>query len=232
MKKYLDIGCGIKSTDLIYERIKNAKIVGVDINQEAVNEMKQRFPNHTFTTADAHNLPFRKNSFDRVYCLHTLEHVNDPLKVINEIYRVLRPKGMAYISVPHENYEKVIGKILPNYHGPNGHLRIFTGIHLMQLAESANLKNLSVKTQKWFHAITLTGCTIISKYFGWPMSSSYGRIIPIKTESDNKNDAIKPWHLALSTFRKTSELLDRIPVLSSVNKIYPLEIHITAEKDG
>ncbi|NLV59126.1 MAG: class I SAM-dependent methyltransferase [Clostridiales bacterium] len=45
-------------------------------------------------------LPFSDNSFDRVFSVSVLEHVQDPEKVVCEIVRVLRPGGYAYINVP------------------------------------------------------------------------------------------------------------------------------------
>lgn len=47
-------------------------------------------------------LPFRTNSFDEVYLIHTLEHLprDKSYPVLCEILRVLKPGGRAYIEVP------------------------------------------------------------------------------------------------------------------------------------
>jgi ubiquinone/menaquinone biosynthesis C-methylase UbiE len=42
-------------------------------------------------------------SFDSVVCTQVLEHVSDPRKVLDEIFRVLRPGGKALLSVPQCN---------------------------------------------------------------------------------------------------------------------------------
>jgi len=49
---------------------------------------------------DAHNLPFKNNSFDLVIIQAVLEHVKYPKKVVDEIYRVLKKKGFVYAEVP------------------------------------------------------------------------------------------------------------------------------------
>ena len=49
---------------------------------------------------DLRELPFADNSFDAALCVQTLEHVNDPFKVIGEIGRVLKPGGRFYLSAP------------------------------------------------------------------------------------------------------------------------------------
>ncbi|MCS7192030.1 MAG: class I SAM-dependent methyltransferase [Armatimonadetes bacterium] len=49
---------------------------------------------------DAHALPFKTNSFDRVVVQEVLEHVRHPEKVLIEVKRVLKPKGRIYVEVP------------------------------------------------------------------------------------------------------------------------------------
>ena len=50
--------------------------------------------------ADAHHLPFRNEVFDRVFCIEVLEHLNSPLKALNEIRRVLNKNGTIIVTVP------------------------------------------------------------------------------------------------------------------------------------
>lgn len=45
--------------------------------------------------------PFKKNNFEKIYIYHVLEHLNDPLVVFKEVYRLLRPEGSVYLKVPH-----------------------------------------------------------------------------------------------------------------------------------
>jgi SAM-dependent methyltransferase len=49
---------------------------------------------------DIHNMPFPDNSFEFVICNHVLEHVEDDLRALSEIKRVLRPGGRAILQVP------------------------------------------------------------------------------------------------------------------------------------
>jgi len=49
---------------------------------------------------DIHDLPFKESTVDAVICLSVLEHVENPLKAMSEIRRVLKPGGYALIYVP------------------------------------------------------------------------------------------------------------------------------------
>lgn len=45
-------------------------------------------------------LPFRDESVDNILCNAVLEHIPNPQQAINEMYRVLKPGGCAYVGVP------------------------------------------------------------------------------------------------------------------------------------
>lgn len=49
---------------------------------------------------DIHQIPFADHTFDVVLCNHVLEHVDDDLKAMREIHRVLKPGGFSILQVP------------------------------------------------------------------------------------------------------------------------------------
>ncbi|MEX0918569.1 MAG: class I SAM-dependent methyltransferase [Candidatus Paceibacterota bacterium] len=79
----LDIGCeGKRFLDAFPNR------VGLDvIPGEGVD-----------VVADAHQLPFEKNTFDVVLCSEVLEHLHSPKQAISEMYRVLKPGGILILT--------------------------------------------------------------------------------------------------------------------------------------
>ncbi|MEO0059409.1 MAG: hypothetical protein RLZZ312_1056 [Bacteroidota bacterium] len=52
--------------------------------------------------ADICDLPFEDDSFDIIFCNHVLEHITDDKKAMQELYRVLKPSGMAIIQIPQD----------------------------------------------------------------------------------------------------------------------------------
>ena len=52
--------------------------------------------------ADICNLPFQDNEYDIILCNHVLEHIPDDTKAMQELYRVLKPSGMAILQIPQD----------------------------------------------------------------------------------------------------------------------------------
>lgn len=94
--RLLDIGCGKKPyLDIFSPHI--VSYTGIDIPQS----LHKKDAVDIF--ANAHQLPFKKDTFDTVLCLEILEHVKQPLEVLKEIHRVLKPGCVLILSAP-QNY--------------------------------------------------------------------------------------------------------------------------------
>lgn len=53
-----------------------------------------------------HNLditpyPFQDNYANEIHLYHALEHLHNPIRKLEEIYRILKPGGVLYMKVPH-----------------------------------------------------------------------------------------------------------------------------------
>lgn len=60
---------------------------------------------------DIHNIPIPAGSIDAIICHSVLEHVINPTKAVEELYRILRPNGKIFVHVP---------SVYP-YHARKGH---------------------------------------------------------------------------------------------------------------
>jgi SAM-dependent methyltransferase len=78
-------------------------------------------------SGDATRMPFPDDSFDLVIAAEVLEHIPADQRAMNEISRVLRPGGIAAVTVPAWLPERVCWALSDDYHNvPGGHVRIFT----------------------------------------------------------------------------------------------------------
>jgi 2-polyprenyl-3-methyl-5-hydroxy-6-metoxy-1,4-benzoquinol methylase len=77
-----------------------AQVIGLDIDEQAIRfaHAQHRHPALAFLMADAQQLPFTNNRFDAVVCSHVYEHVPDAARLMQEIYRVLKPGGCCYFA--------------------------------------------------------------------------------------------------------------------------------------
>ena len=60
-------------------------------------EFEHKIFKHTDVVGDAHHLPFRDASFDRVFAFNVFEHLREPARAAAEIARVLKPTGAVAI---------------------------------------------------------------------------------------------------------------------------------------
>lgn len=104
-KKVLDIGTGPGEPALLIARtIPDVEVTGVDVQPDMIEKAKARKPqslaNIGFSVASAEDLSaFPDSSFDAVTMSFVLMFVENKRKSIEEILRVLKPGGKAYISV-------------------------------------------------------------------------------------------------------------------------------------
>jgi ubiquinone/menaquinone biosynthesis C-methylase UbiE len=146
----LDVGCGLGDADkgllMAYPTLR--KVVGVDVIEQRIQTCLAKWQDDgrpaklEFKQADAQNLPFSNETFDRVFSVDTLEWVFDPAKALREMLRVIKPGGVALIA--HSDFDSQVfnaadrqlnRKIVHSFSdaGPNGQI----GRELFGLCRSA-----------------------------------------------------------------------------------------------
>lgn len=114
--RILDLGCGNGAQTEVLAG-EGLRVIGLDYyTPPASGELTIRDENHTrygsfppqppsegwfpFVSGDAMELPFRSQSFDLVVSFEVLEHLPDDMKAMGEVYRVLKPNGGFFFTVP------------------------------------------------------------------------------------------------------------------------------------
>jgi len=161
--KVLEIGCGL-GTDGAQFAEAGADYTGVDLTEAAVELARRRFELFdlpgTFQTADAENLSFTDESFDLVYSHGVLHHTPETGKAIQEIHRVLRPRGRAVVML---------------YHRGSYNYRVNISL----------LRRAGAQLLKWE-----TGIKLVNKITGEPLESlrEHARLLKTERESYLKPD--------------------------------------------
>lgn len=106
-KKILDAGCGRGFYLKVLSFYSFPKeIHGIDINNHYLNVARQICNDKRviIKQANIYSLPYPKNYFDLVIASEILEHLNDDLKALKELKRVLKLNGYLLITVPNFNF--------------------------------------------------------------------------------------------------------------------------------
>lgn len=111
----IDGGCGFGKW-VIYLKRLGYDIVGIDNNELAITKLKDYDKSLQVELGDILDIHYPDNSFDAYISMGVVEHFEDgPLPALKEAYRVLKPDGLIFVSVPTENtIRKLVRRPLRN----------------------------------------------------------------------------------------------------------------------
>jgi 2-polyprenyl-3-methyl-5-hydroxy-6-metoxy-1,4-benzoquinol methylase len=107
--RILDVGCGDGFIDLgLVRKLHPSLLVGTDLFETDLDELRFLAREHLnedlpdnlkFSVCTEQSLPFPDSSFDVVMSWSVFEHVSDPVAVLRDIRRVLRPGGYMFLQI-------------------------------------------------------------------------------------------------------------------------------------
>ena len=95
--RILDVGCGTGANLEMLAQFGAAE--GVDVSPEALAFCRARGLQNV-RQSQAERLPYEDNSFDIVTGLDVVEHLDDDVGGLREMFRVLRPGGYLFTAAP------------------------------------------------------------------------------------------------------------------------------------
>ncbi|MGA3244260.1 MAG: class I SAM-dependent methyltransferase [Bacteroidota bacterium] len=129
----LEIGCSVGH----HTQFGADRKIGIDYDLDALKIARGK----GFTVAQVDvqpGLPFKDASFTSIDCQHVIEHVENPLFLMKECLRVLKPGGRAVVVTP--NVRAVGFEFYIDY----THIRPFTSTSLERIAYDAGFSTYSV----------------------------------------------------------------------------------------
>ena len=98
-KTVLDVGCGTGLMAMLATTAGAKNVLGIDFSPAGIKEANEthHHPNLTFK---AKNLFDQRGIYDVVMSLGTLEHMDEPLKALRQMKKLLAPKGIIVITSP------------------------------------------------------------------------------------------------------------------------------------
>lgn len=101
--KLLELGCG-QGTVLRYlvqkKLLPEENVHAIDQSKTAVDFAKKLLPHAHIEVGDIYRLDFKPNTMDVCLLMETIEHLEEPMIALAQIYSVIAPDGLLYVSFP------------------------------------------------------------------------------------------------------------------------------------
>ncbi|WP_307592367.1 class I SAM-dependent methyltransferase [Paenibacillus wynnii] len=121
-KEILDFGSGTGANCSI---CRPEVYLGIEPDRERVNLAKRIYPNHNFMHFDEKTIPAKDNSFDYIFVIAVLHHLND--QQINdyllEFERILKPDGEIIVMEPYLCERKPLNNRFMNWYDDGEYIR-------------------------------------------------------------------------------------------------------------
>lgn len=100
--KWLDVGCGLGTFLDMVSKTGHWDVYGSDISDYAVDYAYKNYNLRHVRKGELFELSFPDNFFDVITMIDVIEHAKDPVKLICEAFRILKPNGVIFITTINE----------------------------------------------------------------------------------------------------------------------------------
>ena len=121
----LEAGCG-QGQLVIALKARGYQVEGIDFAPETVARLNKDFPELSIRLGDVKNIDVEDGAYSVYISIGVVEHaLAGPMEFLNEARRVVRPGGLAFVSVPHINFVRRIKAALGAFQSTPGELPFY-----------------------------------------------------------------------------------------------------------
>ncbi len=95
----LEVGCG-EGYGIAILAPKAEEYVAIDKFQTSLDQYEHQFPHLSFTQTSVPPLKYPDNHFDYIVSFQVIEHIEEDVRLIEEMSRVLKPGGVMVMTTP------------------------------------------------------------------------------------------------------------------------------------
>jgi ubiquinone/menaquinone biosynthesis C-methylase UbiE len=117
----LDVGCGFGAMcAVVAQEIPGSEVVGVDLSIPMLEYANDRITGESiekrvsFREANVEKMPFESNSFDVVFNINMVHWVDEPVSMLDEMQRVLKPEGYLFIKDLRRSWLRIFEREINN----------------------------------------------------------------------------------------------------------------------
>jgi SAM-dependent methyltransferase len=128
---HLDIGCGSGAS------LRSSSAIGMDISYSALSICRQ-YKVNKLLQCRAEMLPFKESTFGLVTAEGVIEHINDDILFLREVFRVMRSNGLMLI------FTSAYGFLWSHHDRASGHVRRYDKRQLEESIKAAGFKIVKI----------------------------------------------------------------------------------------
>ena len=144
--RLLDVGCNI-GTFLNQARLQGYRVTGVEPDEKAVQTATESGLN--VKCGYLHDMHFPDEHFDIITLFEVIEHLKDPIGLLKECYRIIRPSGLLFITTGNTDSWTVrfLKEDWDYFDLKLGHISFFCSSSIRVLAERTGFNLSKVETR-------------------------------------------------------------------------------------
>lgn len=99
-RKALEIGCAIGAASAILAE-RGFDVTATDISPYVIKKVQKLLPHLKSKELDIEDIVSIKNTYDLIFAFEVIEHLENPKKAIENMYKMLKPGGTVILSTPY-----------------------------------------------------------------------------------------------------------------------------------